>query len=225
MWTRSLQWSYIAPGLDPLSSGGHGQKARWLSKLLDSSAHGFPTAISQQWSPAQSHLCGRSLAKGPWQTLNCSIKILIKAQRGTRSCETTPTAGSLQRWTGSEVPPTNGKKSEVMGGSPWEDASWGSVSPMLRPCNMPSGRWWPSGCPLPNMRPLVGGMLHPGSEGCVPRISCPVPMPQALRSSGLWGRWRPWPWPVHCRPVQKGQGCWPEFYTIQWENSKDAWAP
>ena len=96
---------------------------------------------------------------------------------------------------------------------------------MLRLCTMPNGRWQHSDCPLPHVRPWFGGRPNPGSVGCVPRISCSIPMPLALRTSRLWSRRRSWPWPVNCRPVQKGQGCQPEFYVIQQENSQRCMVP
>ena len=103
-----------------------------------------------------------------------------------------PANGSQQRWAG-EATLTGGKRSEPVGGSPWENTLWGNATLMLKHSTMPNGRWQPLGCPLPSRRPQVGGMPQPGSAGCSPRISCPLQMPPVPGISWPWGRKRPWP--------------------------------
>ena len=110
--------------------------------------------------------------------------------RGCWTWWTTPTDGSWQRWIGPECTLTGGSKSGPLKSSPWgaapEDTPCGKTSVHPRPCTLLNGRLKPSGCKLPNRRPQVVGRAHPGSMGCVPRISWPTPMPLALGISGQW---------------------------------------
>ena len=122
--------------------------------------------------------------------------LLLNPSHGPKGCLTwwtTPSRVSWWRWRGAESTLTGWKRSGPVKGLPWEAWLWGNASTHLRPCTMLSGRWQPSGFPLPNRRPLVGWRPHPDSMGCVLLISCPTPMPLVLGISGLWDRRKPWP--------------------------------
>ena len=100
-------------------------------------------------------------------------------------------------------PPPHRGRWGLVGGSSGE---WRKVTMISRSNIMCHGRWLPLGCQPPNRRLPGGGMSHPGLVGFVLKSSCWSLMPPAPRTSRLWGKRRPCPWPRHYRPVLKNLG-------------------
>ena len=217
-------WSYIAPGPDPLPRVGHGQKARWCSKPLDPSAHGFHIAASQQRPQAPSCLHGRSPGKGPCQTCHWSIDIPIKAKRGTRStdhpcwwvqAEMYRIGGHPHWWKeirgsrrismGGHIMREYFTKTEALHYTQWQIAAFS-----LPIAQHEATGWWDAPHWLSGLCPQ-DFMPHTNASGTkdfqTMRQQKTLTLAHALQA------------------CTESSGALTGIYVIQWENSKDAWPP
>ena len=178
---RFGQWSYTAhgpdhlPGMGALPKSGIMLQAPLLLCL-------WTTIAALQWeTPVPSHPHERSSPKGPHQTLHCLILIPVPDQRDARPSE--PPSPMDQGRDG------QGKRSPLLVEG---DQGHQKVHPKECPQKVHhrgrpqwtqdlalflSGRLWPSGCPFPNRRHWVGGILQPVFMDCILGISCPLLMP------------------------------------------------
>ena len=181
---RFGQWSYLAHGTDHLPSRRHGQRAGWCSKPHYSPVCGSPMAASQWGPPAPSHPQGRGSPKGPCQTLCCliPIQVWLKGMPDPMNYTSQWILAEIKRARSHPCWWKELRDSKKVHHGEWlqKNTPYGKTSANPKPCTMLDGRLHPSGCPSPNWRLSAGGMPHPGSAGCVLRISCPILMPLAL---------------------------------------------
>ena len=206
-----------------------GVATEWDDALSSST----PMAMDSPWpapseSP-QSHptYIGGAQPKVPAKPSTCQSQL----RSWSRPKEGPDHINCPHRWISGEMSrllPTTfagGRRLKPVGGPSRGHTLWRKATVITRSNTMCYCRQQSSGCQLPSRRPLGGVMPHPRSAGFALKILCLSLMPLAPRTSGSWGKRRPWPGPRHDRPVLKNLGPQQAFYVTPCKSIRDVWPP